>query len=243
MPELTEGGLNIIAIVLLSLGALMSFLGYRLFLLFLALGGFVAVGAVAAGGGLLISQDLTVGVIAGVLGGFIGAVLMVLLYYAVLFTSGAVTAGLIGYVICVYGSIPFTTITVSAVACAALLGGVLALFLQRFVIVMVTSLKGAGFLTAGLFYMIRRATLNPLLLAAYAEALKQAGEKGPAETLRQGIQLPAETLNGLAGVFDTTSFYLMLLGAVALTLLGVAIQYTVTARPKAKAPAPEKPQA
>lgn len=241
MPELTENALNIAAIACLSLGAVLCFLGYRVFLLLLALGGFVAIGLAAAVGGLLVSQDVTIAIIAGVLGGFIGAVLMVLLYYAVLFNAGAVTAGVIGYFLCAYSGTPFTTVTMAAILGAAVLGGILALFLQRFVIVVSSSIQGAGMITIGIFYFIRRATLNPLLIGLYAALSRQIGEVGLNVAIRDGLQVPPEFVDGAGRLFNTPSLYLMGLGAIALTLLGIAVQYTVTARPKKPIQPPAKP--
>lgn len=241
MPELTENALNIAAIVCLSLGAVLCFLGYRVFLLLLALGGFAVAGLAAAGGGLLVSQDQTIAIIAGVLGGFIGAVLMVLLYYAVLFNVGALTAGVVGYLICAYSGTPFTTVTVAAILSAAVLGGILALFLQRFVIVVTSSIKGAGMLTIGIFYFIRRETLSPLLIGLYAALSKQIGEHGLNDAISDGLQVPPEFVDAAPRIFDTPSLYLMGLGALALALLGIAVQYTVTARPKRQTPPPPKP--
>lgn len=242
MPELTENALGIAAIACLSLGAVLCFLGYRVFLLVLALGGFVAAGLAAAGGGLLVSQDLTIAIISGILGGFIGAVLMVLLYFAVLFNAGAVTAGLIGYAICVYSETPLTTVAIVAILCAAVFGGILALFLQRFVIIVSTSMKGAGLLTLGIFYFIRRTTVNPLLIGLYAVLAKQIGEQGLEPAIRDGLEIPPEMLDGLARLFGSTSLYLMGLGSLALALLGIGVQYTVTARPKRPPQAPAQPK-
>lgn len=231
MPELTESFLSACAIASLVGGAILCFLGYRVFLLLLALGGLVW-GAIAAGlAGLSISEDQTIAIIAAVLGGFIGAVLMVLLYFAVLFTIGAVTAGTIGYFVCVYSGTPLTTVSVVAILVAALLGGIIALVLQRFVIVVVSSNKGAGLLTIGIFYYVKRAALAPLLIDLYTAISNQVSGKDLAEAVRGGLPLTEEMSAGFAQVFSPTALYLMGLGVVAFTLLGIAVQYTVTARP------------
>ncbi|HNT88821.1 MAG TPA: DUF4203 domain-containing protein, partial [Candidatus Hydrogenedentes bacterium] len=239
MPELTEDVLNMCAMGVLATGAVLCFLGYRVFLLLLAVGGLV-VGAVAAGlAGLSISEDQTIAILSAVLGGFIGAVLMILLYFAVLFTIGAVTAGVIGYFVCIYTGTALTTVSVVAILVAALLGGILALVLQRFIIVLTSSAKGSVFLVLGIFYYVKRATLAPLLTGLYAAIAGEISEKGPDEAFRSGFALSPELSEGLSRAFSATSFYLMALGALALTLLGVAVQYTVTARP----PKPKKEQA
>jgi len=230
MPELTESFLSGCEIASLAGGAILCFLGYRVFLPLLALAG-LAWGAAAAGlAGLQISEDQTIAIIAVVLGGFIGAVLMVLLYFAVLFTIGAVTAGAIGYMVCVYSDTPFTTVSVAAVLVAALLGGIIALVLQRFVIVLVSSVKGASLLVVGTCYYVKRAALAPLLLEFYTAISNQVSGKELAEAVRGGLPLTEEMRAGFVQVFGPTTLYLMGLGAIAFTLLGIAVQYAVTAR-------------
>lgn len=240
MPELTSNAIYIAAISTLVLGTLLCFFGYRLFLFFMALGGLLAGGIAAGIGGLLLSQDQTVALIAGILGGFIGAVFVVLLYFAILFSVGAVVAGALGYVVCLQTGTAFTFVSIMAIVVAAILGGVLALLLQRLVITVSSSMKGGVLLSLGIFYFIRRGTADPVIKGVYDAIAKTVTESGLRAALTTKPSLP-ENIE-LARLLDTSNLYLLALGAIAFMLAGITVQYTVTARPP-KAAQEKKPEA
>ena len=240
MPELTVDAMNIAALVCLAFGAILCFLGYRTFLFFLALGGFLVCGAAAAFGGLAISNDLAVAGISGLLGGFIGAVLLILFYFAWVFCVGAVTCMALALAVLHLLDTGLTWVAVLALLVSGGAGGTLALFLQRFVIICVSSLKGAAFIVLGVFYFIRRSRLTPALQDAYDAVSKAIADKGLEQAIQEGFAIPEAVRAALRAVFDPTSLYLMGLGLLALALLGISVQYAVTAgKPPEKETAPQ----
>lgn len=238
MPELTADAMNLTALVCLALGAVLCFLGYRVFLFFLALAGFLGFGAAAAFGGLAISNDLAVAGISGLLGGFIGAVLLVLFYFAWVFCFGAAVFLVLALAAVHMLGTGLTWLAVLAIIVAGAAGGGLALLLQRFVIIVASSFKGAAFIVAGIFYFIRRARLAPALQDAYDAASRAIAEKGLQQAVVDGFSLPGDVRAALFAIFDPTSLYLMGLGLLAVALLGISVQYAVTA---GKPPAKETP--
>jgi hypothetical protein len=151
MPDLFSelGGLGrgLVTLISIALGLLTCFAGYRLFRLLLAVYGFV-LGAVV---GLAMASGLTGGetlwVIAGALiGGLTGAVLLVLLFFVGIFVIGAAGGALLANL--VGGGLAWDVPALVTVL-AAVAGGVLALFLQRFGIVAFTALNGAWAVVGG----------------------------------------------------------------------------------------------
>ncbi|MFP4502090.1 MAG: DUF4203 domain-containing protein [Candidatus Hydrogenedentota bacterium] len=240
MPALSISTLNILALVLLGLGFLTCFFGYRIYLFAVALGGFAVAALIAGFAGLLLSQDLTIAFIAGLLGGFIGAAALVLGYFVILFIVGGVCGFLVALGITHASGAGLHWGAGLGMAGAAVAGGFLALLLQRFVIVGVSALKGAVLITVAVYYFVRRGTLAPALKDLYDAVAREVAEKGGLEkAIETGITVREPVRENVLALLEPTSLYLMALGIAALTLLGIAIQYTVTARIKEEAPPAE----
>jgi hypothetical protein len=137
------------SIVLILGGALACFAGYRFFRFVLAIYGFV-LGAMLASS--MMGANSTLGmVVAALVGGFVGAAVLVLAYFVGIALVGAGLGALLTHEIWHWikpGDPP-----VLLVVSAALAGAVLAMVVQRYVIVVATAFGGAwtmivGFLNA-----------------------------------------------------------------------------------------------
>jgi hypothetical protein len=143
---------NIAMGLLMGIGLIECFFGYRLFRLFLGITGFV-VGAVSAG--LLAAQiidNFVVILVAGLIGALLGAGLMVLLFQVGLFIVGALLGILLQAVIlsALQAQVPGWAWIVPALA-----GGALALLWQRVMIVLATSFEGAAHIVyAGVYLFL-----------------------------------------------------------------------------------------
>jgi uncharacterized protein DUF4203 len=128
------------AAVLLALSGLLACLaGYRLFRVILAIYGFVLGAAVA--NSIMGATNETAGIAIAVVGGFAGAVILVLAYYVGIALVGAGLGALVAHVGWNYlrvGEPPLTMIVLLAV-----LGAVGAMLLQRYVIIVATAVGGA----------------------------------------------------------------------------------------------------
>ena len=197
------------------------FFGYRIFKIILGLMGF-AVGAMFGGmaGYNVSSGEGTVAFVAGAIGGLMGAMLFVHLFYIGVFLMGAA----LGVVLTAGGVAAAQGHELEPVVLlvAAVIGGVIALVLQKLVIIVSTSFSGAWAIIAGLLYffgkpMPRVETLVP-----------PGGQVDPQHIIQllwAQMSLP------------------VLLGWLLLGLLGVVVQYLLTARrPRpADARAPQPP--
>ena len=134
------------AVVLIAGGALACFAGYRFFRIVLAIYGFIL-------GALMASSMAGVGngigmIVAALVGGLIGAVVLVLAYFVGIALVGAGLGALIAHQIWYLmrpGDPP-----VLVVVGAALVGAVLAMVVQRYVIIVGTAFGGAWTLIIGL---------------------------------------------------------------------------------------------
>jgi hypothetical protein len=136
-----------VSLILIVLGLITCFAGYRLFKALLAVYGFVlgaALGAVLAssfaGGQLLLT-------LAGAgLGGLVGAALLVVLYFVGVFGVGAVAGALLANLLA--GAIGID-MPVLVLLVAAPVGGLLAMLLQRVAVILATALAGAWAVVGG----------------------------------------------------------------------------------------------
>ena len=87
--DLPQDVLNVIFAIAILVGAIQCFFGYRFFKFILGLTGFLLGGAIAAAVGFAISQQEIVALLAGIVGGFIGASSMVAMYFIGIFLIGA----------------------------------------------------------------------------------------------------------------------------------------------------------
>ncbi|HET9830644.1 MAG TPA: DUF4203 domain-containing protein [Vicinamibacterales bacterium] len=135
------------AIVLLLGGAVACFAGYRFFRVVLAIYGFIF-GAMLASSVMGISNHLGM-LIAALIGGILGAVLFTFAYYV---SIGLIGAGMGAYLLHVVWDYAKRSEPPSvAVIIAAVAGAVIAMALQRYVIIISTAFSGAWtMLIAGL---------------------------------------------------------------------------------------------
>jgi hypothetical protein len=135
------------AVLLVLSGAVACFAGYRLFRLVLAIYGFI-LGAMLASSMMGITNSLGM-VLAAVVGGLAGALILVFAYFVAIALVGAGLGALIANVGWTY--IRTTSIDPPPVAVIALAiaGAVGAMILQRYVIIVATAFGGAWTLIVG----------------------------------------------------------------------------------------------
>ena len=149
-------------------GLLCCFWGYRSFKIVLGIVGFAAgayLGAIVAAhytGGFGV-----IAVIAGVIGGLIGGSLVVTVYYAGVFILGAL-GGWVIYTM-ITGAAGYGPHTVLLIL-LALLGGILALFFQKFIIIVSTAFIGSWLIVSSGFSLLGSG-LGPLDLFYCPERL------------------------------------------------------------------------
>ena len=133
------------AIVLVIGGAVACFAGYRLFRVVLAIYGFI-LGALLASSVMGISNHAGM-IVAAIVGGVIGALLFTFAYYVCIGLIGAAMGTLLLHIIWDYAK--HTEPTTIAVIIASVAGAVIAMALQRYVIIVSTSFSGAWTIIVG----------------------------------------------------------------------------------------------
>jgi len=191
-------------------GIVVCFWGYRIFKTMLGLAGFIA----GAWLFYLIGMHFTghagvLTVIVTIFGGLIGASLSVVFYFVGLFLIGALGGWHIGMLIA--GATGAVAIMVLPLALAAA-GGILAIFFQKLIVVVSTSVYGAWGLVAGGFFILGSGLL-------------------PADPLRD----PALAVKNLRGMNP-----LFALVWLAFALAGLVYQYRWPGRHAAGGRAPGK---
>ncbi len=164
------GFLSSVAFLAVSVfvGMLCCFWGYRAFKIVLGIVGF----ALGAYFGAIIAAHFTGGfgviaVVAGIIGGLIGGSLIVFVYYLGVFVLGAL-GGWVIYTM-ITGAVGYGPHTVLLIL-LALLGGILALFFQKFVIIVSTAFFGSWLIVSGGFSLLGSG-LGPLDLFYYPWSL------------------------------------------------------------------------
>ena len=157
--DLGVSGAVLVALLTILFGLLNCFFGYRLFRFMLALWGFI-LGAYA---GATIASNLTGGellwiIVGGALGAVIGAVLMSVLYFVGVFVVGAAAGALLADAIGAAAGIDMPILVVIIVAVVV---GIIALFLQRVVIILATAFTGAWAVISGTLSLVAGTTLTP----------------------------------------------------------------------------------
>ncbi len=143
--------------VLLAAGLLYCFLGYRLFRLVLGLTGFLVAGGVAAGLAGWASQGNVVAMaVAGVLGGLCGAVALSFLYRVGVFFVGFLGVLLVAYTVLQGIETPWRPWIVVGLA---VLGGLLALWIERPVMTMATAVIGAWLASWSSYFLLLQTRL------------------------------------------------------------------------------------
>ncbi len=133
-------------------GALMCFFGYRAFKVVLGVCGTLVGGYAAASFGyeMVEGNRALVALLCGLAGGILGGVLMVALYLLGVFIVGATLGVVVGTVVAAHAGADVRLIVIAALA---LVGGFLALFVQRAIIITATALNGAALVVGGLWMM------------------------------------------------------------------------------------------
>ena len=193
------------ALVLIVVGAIACFAGYRVFRTLLALQGFVA-GVIiwlALANGLTLApgQETLVRLIFALVGGLIGASLAMFLYTVAVFLSGAALGILIANSLAI-NSGEVTRLVL--IVLLALAGGIVALVFQKLFIVISTSFVGALLIVSGLYRLLGGREMGGNLL------------------MDPGLLLVPGASQSLG-----TLYFLLLLAGVVLTVAGFLVQYRI----------------
>lgn len=186
------------AAILLVGGLLACFAGYRVFRIVLAIYGFILGGVLASA--LMPAEQTAWMIVTWLAGGLIGAVVLLLAYFAgVALIGAAVGAALAHFGAAAFGTEPGLVIVILL----SIAGALVALVLQRYVIIVATAFGGAHTAVVG------------------AAAL--LGDPGAARAAGGALYriYPVEPLTGAFGNVWIT---------VVLGILGVIVQLTVTGR-------------
>ncbi len=154
--QLPANGILIFAGLTLVVGAIECFLGYRLFKVVIALTGFLIGGLISASLGYTMSNQELCSLLYGILGGLIGAALLYILYFAGIFLLGVILGIFVGVILyAAMGCDPQPAVLVIL----AVLGGVLALIFQKFMIIVSTAFGGSFLVVMGISIFAR--IINP----------------------------------------------------------------------------------
>lgn len=148
------GFLSSFAVMILTVlfGILSCFWGYRAFKVVLGVVGFAIGAYLGAGAGIYFTGGFgVIAVITGLVGGLIGAALVSVVYYVGIFVLGAICGWVIYTMIA--GAAGYGPQMILLIA-LALLCGILALFFQKFVIIVSTAFVGSWFIVSGGFSML-----------------------------------------------------------------------------------------
>ena len=145
--------LNVIIGLGVLVGAIQCFFGYRIFKIILGLIGFITGGALAGAIGYGISGEEGVAFLSAIVGGAIGAALLIALYFIGVFLIGAFLGGLMGVIL--FG-VSNTSPEPAVLLILALIGGVIALIFQKFMIILSTSFGGSWSMVTGIAYFTIR---------------------------------------------------------------------------------------
>ncbi|MDP6542918.1 MAG: TMEM198/TM7SF3 family protein [Phycisphaerae bacterium] len=147
--ELPQNVRDTIIGISILIGAIQCFFGYRIFKFILGLVGFIVGGTLAGAIGFAVYQQEAVALLAGIVGGIIGAALMVLLYFVGIFLFGACLGAALGMVLFSLTGISPEPI---ALLILAVITGIIALVVQKFMIIVSTGFGGAWSVVTGIAY-------------------------------------------------------------------------------------------
>lgn len=141
LTDLLAGASIPLVAVALVLGLVNCFFGYKLFRVMLVIYGFLlGAGAGVFLAGVLLEGEGWIAIAAAVVGGIVGAVLMSALYYVGVFVVGALAGAM--FLGALGASLDFS-MPVLAVIVGAIVTGIVAILLQRAVLIMATAFSGA----------------------------------------------------------------------------------------------------
>lgn len=133
------------AVIIMLAGTIACFAGYRLFRIVLGIFGFI-LGAMMASSIFGTGSTMAM-LVAAVVGGLVGSVVLVLAYFISIALVGAGLGALIGTV--VWGWISAGDPPIVAIIVVSIAGSIGAMMLQRYVIIAGTALGGAWMMVAG----------------------------------------------------------------------------------------------
>ena len=169
--NLPHQDLNLVIGLGIIIGAIQCFFGYRIFKIVLGLTGFIVGGVLAASIGYEMSQKEVVALLSGLAGGVIGAALMVALYFVGVFLIGAFLGGVVGVALFATAGINPELVVLLILG---VIGGVVALIFQKFMIIVSTAFVGAWNVVFGIAYFVT-GTIDP----TNVEGLFRAGGTQP----------------------------------------------------------------
>ena len=149
--DLNQDVLYVLVGLGILVGALQCFYGYRIFKFILGLTGFLLGGALSIVIGYTISQVEAFVLLTGLVGGFIGAALMVTLYYVGIFLIGAILGSVLGTV---FYAVAEGNPDPAVLLILAVLAGIIALIFQKFMIIVSTAFGGSWGVVIGIVYFI-----------------------------------------------------------------------------------------
>jgi len=134
-----------IALLLVLGGALSCFAGYKLFKITLAIYGFI-IGAMVTSS-LMGSSNTTGMIVSAILGGLAGAAILVFAYFVGIALVGAGLGALVAHL--VWGQVGTNDPPAVAVIVVSVVGAIVAMVLQRYVIIIGTAFGGAWTIIVG----------------------------------------------------------------------------------------------
>jgi hypothetical protein len=199
--EFSRGVLHLIALASIGLGVVYCFFGYRIFKVILGILGFILGASIAARIVLdMFGGERVLTILAGLVGGIMGAVLMVVLYFIGIFLLGAWLGSLLGILLIGGGGSTIETILILVLA---VIGGIVAVMLQKLMIIISTALSGSWGIVSGIFHFLE-------------------GDLGPIRPFQYHPNPRALRPMGMWG-------YIMLLCWILLGIAGIVVQHRITA--------------
>jgi hypothetical protein len=200
---------------LVVVGLLFCFFGYRIFRVLLVFAGaIIGAGIAMALANQQWPQSMVATVIAGIGGALAGGIIMIVAYYAGVFLAGALFAMTITAVLT--GATTQNPQLVAVIP-AAIVGGVLALVLQKLLIILATSFMGSLTTVTGAAYLI----WGPAEISKATSSVPSSVPQSLDALLKQG-----------APVFDNPHLGIAIVWWLVLGAAGVFVQHFWTAKKK-----------
>ena len=172
--EFSREVLHIIAFASVASGAIFCFIGYRIFKITLGTLGFVIGFSIAGCIAFRLSNGgETIALLAGLIGGVMGAAFMVTLYLVGIFCLGAVLGSSLGIMITAGTGSGSESVILLILA---VIGGIAALMFQKLIVIISTSINGAWGIVFGIFYFVGGGFI-PIRLFQHPESLHHMGRE------------------------------------------------------------------
>ena len=148
---LTHDMYNMLMLIGIPLGVVQCFFGYRLFKIIIGIIGFIIGGVLAGKLTFFLYPETAVVIIAGLIGGLLGAAAILTFYYVGIFLIGTIFGGIVGSFFCsVAGVDPIPVVLIISAAIA----GMVALWVQKYMIVASTAFGGSWLIISGIAYFV-----------------------------------------------------------------------------------------